>query len=42
MTDEILFDNIIITDDVELADHWAAQTYDLKRKQMDKDAVNVN
>lgn len=40
MSNEILFDNIIMTDDVDLADHWAEQTFDLKQKVIDKDAVS--
>lgn len=39
MSKDILFDNIIITDDVNEADSWAAQTYDLKRKQLDQESV---
>ncbi|XP_055682566.1 calnexin-like isoform X4 [Lutzomyia longipalpis] len=38
MSSDILFDNIIITDDTVAADQWAAQTYDLKRKQIDREA----
>lgn len=40
MSSDILFDNFVITDTEELANAWAAQTYDLKRKQIDKDAVS--
>lgn len=40
MSNEILFDNIVVTDDVAMADEWAAQTYDVKRQQLDKDAVS--
>lgn len=40
MSSAILFDNMIITDDATAADNWAAQTYDLKRKQIDRDAVS--
>ncbi|PSN40860.1 Calnexin [Blattella germanica] len=39
MSNMILFDNIIITDDVNVADTWAAETFDLKRKKLDKDGV---
>lgn len=40
MSSDILFDNFVITDDIESARDWAAQTYYLKRKQLDKDAVS--
>lgn len=40
MSSDILFDNLVITDDVDTADEWAAQTYDLKRKQIDREAVS--
>lgn len=38
MSSDILFDNLIITDDESAADDWAAKTYDLKRKLIDKEA----
>lgn len=41
MSNNILFDNFFITDDESVADEWSAQTYDLKKKQIDKDAVSV-
>lgn len=41
MSNNILFDNLIITDDETIADDWAAQTYDLKKKQIDKEAVSI-
>lgn len=40
MSADILFDNIVITDDEAQADFWAQQTYDLKRKHLDKQAVS--
>jgi len=40
MSNEILFDNIIITDNEDHAFEWATQTYDLKRKHLDKQAVS--
>ena len=40
MSSDILFDNIIITDDEAHAHEWASQTYDLKRKHLDKQAVS--
>jgi calnexin len=36
----ILFDNFIITDDQAVADTWAAETFDLKRRKLDKDGVS--
>lgn len=41
MSTDILFDNIIITSDEDAADEWASKTYDLKRKQIDKESVSV-
>lgn len=41
MSSDILFDNILITDDEIHAADWAYQTYDLKRKHIDKQAVSV-
>lgn len=40
MSSDILFDNLIIVDDETLARDWAAQTYDLKRKLIDREAVS--
>lgn len=41
MSSDILFDNLIIVDDESLANDWAAQTYDLKRKLIDREAETV-
>lgn len=41
MSSDILFDNLIIVDDEAVARDWAAQTYDLKRKLIDKEAETV-
>lgn len=41
MSSDILFDNIILTDDEEVAKEWAAQTYDLKRKIIDREAESL-
>lgn len=41
MSSDILFDNIVITDDESHATEWAHQTYDLKRKYLDKQAVST-
>lgn len=38
MSSDILFDNLIITDDEDVARDWAAQTFDLKRKVIDREA----
>ncbi|CRL02494.1 CLUMA_CG015334, isoform A [Clunio marinus] len=38
MSSDILFDNIVITDDEIHAYEWAEKTYDLKRKHLDKQA----
>jgi len=38
MSSDILFDNIVITDDESHATDWAEKTYDLKRKHLDKQA----
>lgn len=41
MSSDILFDNIVITDDEAHAYEWAQQTYDLKRKHLDNQAVSI-
>lgn len=41
MSNQILFDNIIVTDDPAVAAQWAVQTFDLKRKKIEKEAVGV-
>lgn len=41
MSNNILFDNIIITDNLEDADAWAKATYSLKRHQINKDSVST-
>uniref|UniRef100_A0A182VBW8 Calnexin n=1 Tax=Anopheles merus TaxID=30066 RepID=A0A182VBW8_ANOME len=38
MSNDILFDNIVICDDESVADEWAAQTFDLKVKTLDRQA----
>lgn len=40
MSSNILFDNLLITDDHVVAEEWAAVTYDLKRQQIDLQAVS--
>lgn len=41
MSNDILFDNILISDDVAVADEWAAQTFDLKVRTLDRQAETV-
>lgn len=41
MSDNILFDNIIITDDKMVSEQWAAETFDLKRNLVDRDQVSA-
>ncbi|RZF38694.1 hypothetical protein LSTR_LSTR003500 [Laodelphax striatellus] len=41
MSSMILFDNILVTDDPAVADAWAAHTFDVKRRKMDKVAESV-
>lgn len=38
MSSDILFDNLIITDDETLARDWSAKTFDLKKKLIDREA----
>lgn len=39
MSNNILFDNLLITDDHIVAEEWAAVTYGLKRKQIELESV---
>ena len=39
MSDNILFDNMIITDDKHVADEWAADTFELKMSLIKKEQV---
>ncbi|KAK4002880.1 calnexin isoform X2 [Daphnia magna] len=41
MSDNILFDNFIITDDKTVSEQWAAETFDLKRNLVDRDQESV-
>jgi calnexin len=41
MSDNILFDNIIITDNKIVSEQWAAETFDVKRNLVDKDQVFI-
>jgi hypothetical protein len=40
MSNMILFDNIIVTDDEAVAETWATETFSLKRRKLDKDGVS--
>ena len=39
MSPSLLFDNIIITDDIDAATSWAQQTFNLKIEKLDSDSV---
>jgi calnexin len=41
MSDNILFDNIIITDSLIVAEQYAADSFDIKRLKLDKQAVST-
>jgi hypothetical protein len=41
MSDNILFDNIIITDSLIVAEQYAADSFDIKRFRLDKQAVST-
>uniref|UniRef100_A0A2M3Z340 Putative calnexin n=1 Tax=Anopheles braziliensis TaxID=58242 RepID=A0A2M3Z340_9DIPT len=41
MSNEILFDNIVITDDESVANEWASQTFDLKLRTLDRQAESL-
>ena len=40
MSDNILFDNFIITDDIRVSELWAKETFDLKRNIVDQSQVD--
>lgn len=40
MSKDILFDNIIITDDILVSEQWAMETFDKKRQKIAKDSVS--
>lgn len=42
MSQDILFDNIIITDEISVANKWAADTYDLKKMKIDRESVSYS
>jgi hypothetical protein len=39
MSDHILFDNLLVTDSLLQAEEWAADSFDIKRIKLDKQAV---
>ncbi|CAG9823071.1 unnamed protein product [Phaedon cochleariae] len=41
MSQDILFDNIIITEEIAIAEMWAADTFDKKRQKIAKDSESV-
>lgn len=41
MVDGILFDNIIISDELFVVEHWALETFDLKRELADRETVST-
>lgn len=41
MSQDILFDNVIITEEWAIADKWAADTFDKKRLKISKDSVST-
>lgn len=40
MSPALLFDNLIITDDVAVAEHWAQITFMQKRAKISRDSVS--
>lgn len=40
MSKDILFDNIIITEELAIAEKWAADTFDKKRQKISKESVS--
>lgn len=40
MSQDILFDNILITDDIAIAREYSSVTFDLKQKQIDLESVS--
>ncbi|XP_053599766.1 calnexin isoform X2 [Plodia interpunctella] len=41
MSPMLLFDNLIVTDDVAVAEHWALQTFSLKKAKISRDSDSV-
>lgn len=42
MSPMLLFDNLIVTDDVAVAEQWAKATFDLKRAKISRDSVSID
>lgn len=40
MSKDIFFDNIIITEELAIAEKWAVDTFDKKRQKISKDSVS--
>lgn len=40
MTDQVLFDNFIISNDQSVVDDWTSKTWELKRRVLEKDNVS--
>lgn len=40
MSPDILFDNIIVTDDEYIAEKWAEETFEIRKQRIAKDAVS--
>lgn len=40
MSKDILFDNVIVTDELCVAEDWAAATYEKKRQKIARDSVS--
>lgn len=40
MSTDILFDNLIITDDEDVAKQWAEDTYEIHRQKIAQDGVS--
>lgn len=41
MSPSILFDNILITDSISVAEDYAAKSYDLKKRKIDEESVST-
>lgn len=41
MSKDILFDNIIITEEIEIAEQWASASFDKKRQKIASDSVST-
>lgn len=41
MSDQVLFDNFIISNDQAVVDDWTSKTWELKRRVLEKDNVRV-